>query len=287
MMTQDSPDRNDLADDLNSRFQQLQNGFQTAEALGAPPPPPIGVAPVPPPPPGTVLKIYLAPEYFFRKRCQRCQQNGIVSAYSEPEKNRVRGFLRDFSGRGGGCLVIAGSVFWLPAAVGPAIFGNRPVRNTMFVYYKRQLLLEYDKRNDCGELRGFEVDMDYTFAPGATSGTFVVEGLNCGVETCVDHAFGQLRRRDGQQNLDLQFVVSNKVTLKGSSIAVQGRGYVVHCNAGQFGANVHHNPFDDNGRINAPQRQADAYQRHAWFDLPWPATPPQPVGGVGGLRIVG
>jgi predicted amidohydrolase len=280
MMTQDSPIVN-VPDDIPSRVQQLQNGFATARGFMPVPVVLPGVVPAPPPPPGDLLRIYLAPEYFFRKNWQQTQAAKAISAYSEAEKTAVANHLQQFSRQLGGSLVIAGSVFWVPAAL-----GSWQIRNTVLIYYNGNLLLEYDKRNDCGELRPWELGLPYRFIPGATPGMFNVQGLSCGVETCVDHEVGQLRRQDGQNNLDLQIIVSNTVTVKPTSVAVQPRGYILHCNAGQFGTNVYQNPFDTDGRITAPQRQADAQLRHAHFDLPWPAAPPLPPQRLNpGLRI--
>jgi predicted amidohydrolase len=271
MVTQNSPDVN-LADDVASRLQQLQNGFATARALP-------GHAAAPLAAPGTLLTVYLAPEYFFRKYCQQAKTSRVISAYTEDDKDAATAAMQLFSQQTSS-LLMAGSVFWVPSAL-----GGWQVRNTIFIYYRGVLVLTYDKRNDCAELRDWELELPYRFVPGNTRGTFAVDGLNCGVETCVDHQVGQLRRREGLDNLDLQFVISNTTTIHRTSVAAHGRGYIIHCNAGIFGTNVYQNPFDGDGSIGAPQRSADARLQHAFFDLPWPANPVAPQAGSGKLNV--
>jgi len=276
MITQDSPAFAG-ADYVAARLRQLNDGFDAADALRPILPVPIGPNGIPLPPTipqHDILNVYCAPEYFFRKQYDRSRNLKAGTAYTEQEKDTIKAALVQRSKRGpGGCLVMAGSIFWVVAGT-----GGWEVRNTVYVLHNGAQLLEYDKRHDCGELQTFEkigTGGMYAFRPGVTQGTFNIAGLNCGVETCVDHDSGQLARKDKLTSLDLQFVLSNTVLIRRTSIAVHGRGYVVHCNAGPFGTRVYQNPFVDGGDIGPPLRGADGMMRHAFFDIPFPAAPAQ------------
>jgi predicted amidohydrolase len=267
MITQNSNKLN-APDNIRSRVVQLQNGLAVARGLGPPVAPPFfqqGIVPAPPP---RLLRIYLAPEYFFRKHHKRSESSGKLTAYTEEDKNYATNAMQHLSRQAGGCLVIGGSVFWTP----PVLGNFKPIRHTLFVFYDGQLLLEYDKRNDCGELWDFELSKGYRFMPGSRMGTFVVEGLNCGLETCVDHELGQLKN-DAVRNLDLQIVISNTVTIRPSNIVAKRQGYVLHCNAIVGGASIYRYPFDAGTCIlDQPLRWADLNSSNAFFDLPWPAN---------------
>jgi hypothetical protein len=266
MITQNSNKVN-VPDNIRSRAAQLQSGFAIARNLGPPVAPAFvqqGVIPAPPP---RLLKIFIAPEYFFRKHQKRSELSGKTTAYSEEDKNYATNAMQHLSRQAAGCLVIGGSVFWTPPSIGKF----KPIRHTIFVYFDGQLLLEYDKRNDCGELWDFELSRGYKFMAGAKRGTFAVDGLNCGLETCLDHELGQLKN-DAVRNLDLQIVISNTVAIRPSNIVAKVQGYILHCNAIIGGASVYR-PFDVGNRITDPMlRWADVNISNAFFDLPWPAN---------------
>lgn len=267
MITQNS-NKLSAPDNIRSRVVQLQSGLATARAFGPPVPPPFIQPNTIPAAPPRILKIYLAPEYLFRKHYKRSEGSGKITAYSQEEKDYAVNALQHMSRQGGGCLVIGGSVFWTP----PALGNFKPIRHTIYVFYDGQLLLEYDKRNDCGELWDFELSRGYKFMPGARLGAFAVDGLNCGIETCVDHGLGQLKN-DAVRNLDLQFIVSNTVTVKPAFIVAKRQGYVLHCNAIVGGAAIYRYPFDAGTRILGPPLcWGDVHGSNAFFDLPWPAN---------------
>lgn len=80
-------------DDVQSRVQQIRQAMQTAFGF-IPPPQPLlplvhGGPPPAPPLPGSTLRIFLAPEYFFRKQFTNCRNRKITTAYSEDEKNLI------------------------------------------------------------------------------------------------------------------------------------------------------------------------------------------------------
>lgn len=279
MFSQNSPEEG-IADDVQSRIAQLRQGIQAAFdlALTWPPPPPPRMpgAPPPPPPlplPGKTLRIFLAPEYFFRKNINRCRQARASTAYSEQEMNIIRSNLQSLSRSYHNFLLIGGSVFWAES-ISFTVF----IRHSVFVFHSGHLLKEYEKKNDCGELKDFETvpNQWHLFKPGRVDGMFTCSDLNCGIETCLDHDKAQLRQ-DGASDLDLQFVVSNTVTIRPSSVRTNGLGYVLHCNAGNFGCKIYQNPFDPSGEVGRGTPgvgYASANNiRLALFSLPWPARP--------------
>ena len=125
----------------------------------------------------------------------------------------------------------------------------------MVVAHNGVLLLEYDKRNDCVELQKFETDLGYKFMPGTVHGTFTCDGLQCGIETCIDHDCGQLKA-DGGANLDLHIVISNTVSIKPANVAAAPHGFLLHCDAATgrlasmgLGNSVFYPPFGRNDKV--------------------------------------
>lgn len=298
MMRQNSP-LTIGADDVNTRLHQLRQGMREAFALPlpappVPPPPPLNVPPpvfdgvnppLPPPPPvqARILRIFMAPEYFFRKNWANCQHNNILTAYTAAEKNTIYAALARLSRPNQNFLLIGGSILW---------HDNYPmnmpiIRHSVPIFYSGQLVCDYEKKNDCAELQPFEVQVDnrnFRFSPGRTSGYFLCDGLRCGIETCVDHGCRQLRR-DRHDALDLHFIVSNSVTVQRQNAAAHARGYIIQADAANFGLKVYHDPFDWNNQIGAANRSNNLNLTRALFRLAWPAPILAPLGNPG-LRIV-
>lgn len=286
MTSQDSPYSNALADDVGSRLTQLSQALDAAFGLlptPVPQPPLAGGPPPPPPMPGSTLRVFLAPEYFFRKRVAACEAAGISTAYSRVEKDRIVAEMQVMSRRLHNLLLIGGSVLWIDDATGSVL-----VRHSVFAFHAGRLVKTYEKRSDCNELRPFESvpRMAYAFRPGQADGMFAAAGLNFGLETCIDHDLGQLRS-DGARLLDVQVVISNTVAVNPHNVVTHGLGYVLHCNAGPFGCRVYQDPCRAGDEITQAHGALACVRvnnnRMACLSIPWPAPPPAPVAG---LRVV-
>jgi hypothetical protein len=242
------------SDNWQMRLQDLRNAMDQAFGLPVPnlysPPAPLALGPAPAPPP--TLRIFLAPEYFFRKNRGRSQAASIPTTYTQGEWFGIQDGLLQLSQRYANLLLMGGSVFWLPESRGRLVkkalhIERAPIRHSIVVAHAGNLLLIYDKKNDCNELYQFETNLYYQFMPGMVAGTFTCDGLQCGVETCVDHATGQLAK-DGAANLDLQIIVSNTVAVHTPNVVANNTGFVLHCNANSsvltgVGTDVYYHPF--------------------------------------------
>ena len=228
------------SDDWSMRLQELRIAMTTTFSLDLPP-----IYPVPPPPKPSAakqaipavpvassspLRIFLAPEYFFRKNWGRSEAARVTSAYSEDEALAISGELLRFSRAYPNLLLIGGSIFWRPKER-RSIFKKRTIRHSLVVAHNGQRLLDYEKRNACNELQPFEA-RSHRFQPGVRHGLFQCDGLSCGLETCVDHSSNQLGQ-DGASGLDLQIVVSNSVSITQGHAHARPGGFVLHCDAAQ------------------------------------------------------
>jgi hypothetical protein len=231
------------SDNWQMRLQELRIAMHQAFGLPVPnlypppAPPALGAAPQPLP----TLRIFLAPEYFFRKNWARSQAANFPTAYNEGEWFSIRDGLLQLSQLYQNLLLIGGSVFWLPESSGRLVkkalhVERAPIRHSIVVAHAGNLVLIYDKKNDCMELQQFETNLYYRFMPGVMAGTFTCDGLQCGVETCLDHDMRQLAK-DGAANLDLQIIVSNTVLVKPQNVIANNTGFVLHCNA-ELSANL-------------------------------------------------
>lgn len=179
--------------------------------------------------------------------------------------------------------MIGGSVFWVDPDRG--VF----IRHSIPIFHSGRRIYVYEKKRDCGELQSFETvpNLPYLFRPGVVPGMFACQGLSRGVETCIDHDNAQLRA-DGARDLDLQIVISNTVTIRPSSVRVAGHGYLLHCNAGQFGPRIYQNPFDQSGEVTATTpgvRFVNQNGRTLLASMPGPARPVVPV-NPGRLNVI-
>ena len=165
-------------------------------------------------PPDT-LNVFLVPEYYFRKT-----GTDILSAYSDKEFKSICAALKNQSRLIPNFLLIGGSIFWTPK-------DKKIVRHTVPIYHAGREILLYDKRNNCDELNTFERNAGYRWQKGTASGRFTVDGLRCGIETCVDQDYGELAK--GGRDLHLHCIVSNMTVV--AHPAAAPTGFVLHCNA--------------------------------------------------------
>lgn len=157
------------------------------------------------------LDILVAPEYsFYHERPQ-----------SEREyKKQVHGLAKKTAGKK--TLLLPGTFVWYDEKDG--------LHSTLPVIHDGRLLLEYDKKSDGGDEGYIAEKFGKKYVPGTGQGSFGWNGLNAGVEICVEHALGTLRReREGKNDLDLQFIVAAGETFREANVAVRDYGHVLYC----------------------------------------------------------
>ncbi|WP_425261085.1 hypothetical protein ACPOLB_09435 [Rubrivivax sp. RP6-9] len=231
-------------DSVAHRLQDLSDAIDTAfDTIGPTVPVPVGAPALP-------LNIFVAPEYLFKKNDHRCKTGNQISSYTVDEKDQILAALGTLSASRPNFLLIGGSVFWYEALQKKHWWNKQPrdeVHNTVAVFHDGNLLLSYDKMNDCGELSP-EIPAEakkQTFVRGLQHGLFTCDGLQCGVETCLDHDKGELHAAG--TNLDIHFVASNTVSVTASKVACGAGGLVIQANAcpprQAFGNNVYVHPF--------------------------------------------
>ena len=237
-------------DDVGHRLDDLAAAIDTAfDTIGP------GV-PVPQGAPALPLNIFVAPEYLFKKNDHQCKAGNRVSAYGEVDKALILARLKQLSTSRANFLLIGGSVFWFEQVEKKHFWNKKPrniIRNTVLVCHDGNLLLEYDKMNDCGELSP-EIPVEgakHVFSRGLLPGLFNCDGLSCGIETCLDQDRGELRAVTTA--LDLHFVSSNTVTVKAENVACADDKLLIQANAcpppQPFGNIVLHHPWAWNSKL--------------------------------------
>jgi hypothetical protein len=99
-------------------------------------------------------------------------------------------------------------------------------RNTAYVLLDGDIKLKYHKQGDFLEVlnsRGETV-----FVPGVSDGTFEVDGIDFGLEICLDHAAGFLSNLSNGSLPHIQIITADNVTLVPHHIHTKQNGYVLH-----------------------------------------------------------
>jgi len=179
-----------------------------------------------------------------------------LSAYSEADKDTLRAEFGRLSQKKTNFLLVPGSVFWKLDIAKKHVWSKKKqaeIRNTTFAYHDGNELFAYDKMNDCGELSAKipEESKKCRFVAGLAFGVFDCDGLRVGLETCLDHDKGMLKKND--EKLDLHIISSNTVSYTPAHRSVKSGGYVLHANALQqaFGCNIYGHPhgIDNNLKL--------------------------------------
>jgi predicted amidohydrolase len=179
-----------------------------------------------------------------------------LSAYSEADKDTLRAEFGRLSQKKTNFLLVPGSVFWKLDIAKKHVWSKKKqaeIRNTTFAYHDGNELFAYDKMNDCGELSAKipEESKKCRFVAGLAFGVFDCDGLRVGLETCLDHDKGMLKKND--EKLDLHIISSKTVSYTPAHRSVKSGGYVLHANALQqaFGCNIYGHPhgIDNNLKL--------------------------------------
>jgi len=179
-----------------------------------------------------------------------------LSAYSEADKDTLRAEFGRLSQKKTNFLLVPGSVFWKLDIAKKHVWSKKKqaeIRNTTFAYHDGNELFAYDKMNDCGELSAKipEESKKCRFVAGLAFGVFDCDGLRVGLETCLDHDKGMLKKND--EKLDLHIISSNTVSYTPAHRSVKSGGYVLHANELQqaFGCNIYGHPhgIDNNLKL--------------------------------------
>jgi hypothetical protein len=98
--------------------------------------------------------------------------------------------------------------------------------NMTYALLNGRVVFCYSKQGNFHEEQG---DVGLVFVPGGRSGVAEIEGLNFGLEICLDHNMGILSRQLRQgKTLDVQIILSDFVYNNPGAVVVRDGGYVVH-----------------------------------------------------------
>ena len=230
-------------DDLGARIGELEQAIDTAFDT---------IAPGVPAPAGgphlSTLHVFVAPEYLFKRNFRDCAASNTITAYSEQDKDHILAELSRISQSRANFLLVPGSIFWHRILPKKHILARKKppqIFNTTYAFHDGKCLFAYDKMNDCGEL-SHEIPAESkkcSFVAGTTFGLFDCDDLRVGIETCLDHDKGMLKK-NGEQ-VDLHIIASNTVTFTTSHGVAKPTGFVLHANAIQIniGNQIYRHPF--------------------------------------------
>ena len=208
-----------------------------------------------------VLRLFMAPEYFFSESCNR-----HVMDYET--RGHVVQAMANISANFPDMLLLPGTVSYFKPLVdkkletarlaADPLHTSRLVKyagtytvgeekstylahNTAYAFHGGRQVFKYRKMLDCAELnpQDRKAGKVMVFATGNSVGAFDFNlggvTLRIGVEICADHDNGQLSK-GGVSNLDLQIVLSASTGLKKDYAVVRDGGCVFHCDAGEASA---------------------------------------------------
>ncbi|TKC87738.1 hypothetical protein FAZ69_15740 [Trinickia terrae] len=115
--------------------------------------------------------------------------------------------------------------------------------NTAYVLLNGTLLFKYNKRSDFHEV--LTPTGGTIHVPGILDGRFEVRTneavprtIQFGLEICLDHSYGTLRRATQRGRVDVHIITSAATTLIPSHVAVKHNGYLVHACSNQWQSEV-------------------------------------------------
>ncbi len=175
--------------------------------------------------------VFAAPEYYWVKP--------QFKLYDPTEKNDIYTWCQSLSRNFNGLIMFPGTVNW---QVPKQVAGNKAFDgyNSAPVYQTGQLLLDYDKKYNDGEVDKAPGGVA-EFVSGGRGGDharqdFRAEGLRFGLDVCGDLNAGQLHLTLGGQHVDVMVVISATMAHHfGNSqihkIAVRDGGAFVQCDS--------------------------------------------------------
>lgn len=103
------------------------------------------------------------------------------------------------------------------------------MKNTAFLYLNGQIRFKYNKRNDFHESVS---DTGQTvFCPGAKSGFTTIEGIDIGLEICLDHAVGQLQNTPLPPSGVPMLHILTSAAVQPNHPRVRTGGYFIHASS--------------------------------------------------------
>jgi len=173
-------------------------------------------------------RIFLAPEHLFRR-------SSAQMALHQAEKDEIMRALRAISARHGDAMIVPGTIVWREETGLARLLRRRfEARNTAYVFQHGQVIHNYNKHHDAGELTQIEMQ-ECTFRAGQKLGVFKCWGLRFGLEICFDHKhstlYNQLQAK-GESPVDVHLVVSSSVPNKGGAAAARHGGLLVKSDGG-------------------------------------------------------
>jgi hypothetical protein len=171
-------------------------------------------------------RIFLAPEHLFRR-------SSTEMALHQDQKDRVIAAVKQISAQFGDAMIIPGTVVWREETAFAGFFNVRfEARNTAFVFQNGQILHQYNKHSDAGEITDAEKNHS-KFRAGQKLGVFNSSaGTSVAASRiCFDHSnsilLNQIRKKK-ESPVDVHLILSSTVTNKPGMIAARDGELVVH-----------------------------------------------------------
>jgi hypothetical protein len=102
-------------------------------------------------------------------------------------------------------------------------------RNTAYVLHDGRVLLKYHKQGDFHEV--LDTTGTTVYIPGVLNGSFEVDGVRFGLEVCLDHNIGYLRKHPDGKEPHIHLIASASVSLDRHNVRVKEGGFVLHADA--------------------------------------------------------
>jgi hypothetical protein len=109
---------------------------------------------------------------------------------------------------------------------------DKVLKNTAYVLLNGTIRFKYNKANDFHE--ALSENGSLIFCPGTKSGYTSIDGIDIGLEICLDHAVGQLTNNTslpGSGAPHLHIITSASVQPKGAHVSVRQNGYLIHASS--------------------------------------------------------
>ncbi|WP_143101358.1 hypothetical protein [Stigmatella aurantiaca] len=121
------------------------------------------------------------------------------------------------------------------------VFENSPspkqrlVRSTAYVFQGGYCKFKYNKQGDFHEVLGGS--NHFAYVPGVVNGVFKLDNISFGVEICLDHAIGFLRR-NFPGTVDIHVVMSATVLIDLANVKAGDGGHIIHADANPANSGV-------------------------------------------------
>ena len=175
----------------------------------------------------SATKLFVAPEYYFSYMDQPFDNDGTPAPVSKDYKHYLYSSIKEISSQHSDVIIVAGSIFYTKTK--GLIRKSTVGLNVCPVLKNGEFLYKYYKKNDDGNLK--KADINARFEHKSTNPVFKSDGIQFGIEVCLDHNDNVLRDwvNTGNSRVDIHLYISATNTHRVSNLQARTGGYVVHC----------------------------------------------------------